>query len=358
MTEQSTHLARLSADTLSCVLRQDLASFIEASFYKLEPGKELISARYIDLIAHKLEAVRTGAIKRLIINLPPRYLKSHCASVAFPAWVLGHCPDKKLFCVSYGQALADELGERCLRLMRSRWYIRLFGHVLSERQAADRIQTVRHGGRIATSVGGALTGRGADIIIVDDPQKAEDALSACQRQALNSWFDHSVVSRLDSKTDGAIIIVMQRLHADDLVGHAIKQQDWDVLALPIVAENDESYLIESVLGRVFFKRRRGEFLDPHRDEATHLDEIKARMSEDAFACQYMQNPDLPTLRRARSEAAERQFSMALCSGDPLWIGRAWLNLEGAVEAGVLTEAEALKGYQEFIDIKERLEQLI
>jgi hypothetical protein len=85
---------------------------------------------------------------------------------------------------------------------------------------------------IATSVGGVLTGRGADIIIIDNPLKPEEALSQAQRQAANDWFDHTLYSRLNDTGTGAIILIMQRLHEDDLAGHVLAQEDWEVVRFP------------------------------------------------------------------------------------------------------------------------------
>jgi hypothetical protein len=210
----------LSAQELCLILKRDLTSFIERSFYELHPGHRLDLAPHIEVIATRLEAVRHGEIRRLIINLPPRHLKSHCVSVAFIAWLLGHHPAKHVICASYGQDLADDFAAECQRVMRSPFYRFLFGDVLGARQAGNDFETVGGGRRLATSVGGVLTGRGADIIVLDDPQKADDVLSETTRKATHTWFDNTLLSRLNDKLQGSIIIVMQRLHQDDLVGHS------------------------------------------------------------------------------------------------------------------------------------------
>ena len=104
--------------------------------------------------------------------------------------------------------------------------------------------TTANGGRMATSVEGVLTGRGADIIIIDDPLKPEDALSETRRKGVNEWFNSSLLSRLNDKENGCIIIIMQRLHQDDLVGHVQEQGEWTVLSLPAIAEVDEAHVFE------------------------------------------------------------------------------------------------------------------
>ena len=153
--ELCTHI---TIEELNFILRQDLASFIERSFYELHPGQSLELAPHIELIASMLDAVRHGQIKRLIINMPPRHLKSHCVSVAFVAWMLGHEPSKHIICASYGQDLANEMAALTRKLMLSPFYRALFGSILGGRQAVDDFGTVFGGRRLATSVGGVLTG--------------------------------------------------------------------------------------------------------------------------------------------------------------------------------------------------------
>ena len=126
---------------------------------------------------------------------------------------------------------------------------------------------------MATSVGGVLTGRGADMIIIDDPLKPDEALSEFRRTAVNEWYDNSLLSRLNDKQRGCIIIIMQRLHQDDLVGHVLEQEDWQVLSFAAIAEENEFHQIDSPLGRRLFKREVGEVLHPERefggDTGTH-----------------------------------------------------------------------------------------
>ena len=151
---------------------------------ELNPQTAFAMNWHIDVIAAKLTAVRDGKIRRLIINLPPRHLKSLMASIAFPAWCLGHDPSAQILCVSYAQDLADKLARDCRSIMMSPWYRRIFPTRLApHRQAVQEFLTTRQGYRLATSNGGVLTGRGADMILIDDPLKPEEALSDTQRQA-------------------------------------------------------------------------------------------------------------------------------------------------------------------------------
>src|SRR6266478_1502141 len=272
------------------ILRCDLMSFIERSFYELNPQTELLLAPHIELIAAKLEACRRGDINRLIINLPPRQLKSHCASVAFPAWYLGHKPAAHIICASYGQDLADKFARDSRRIMTSSWYRALFPTRLAERQAVHDFTTTRQGTRMATSVGGVLTGRGADLIIIDDPLKPDEALSESRRKAVNEWYDHTLLSRLNDKAQGCIIIIMQRLHQDDLVGHVLEQEAWEHLRLPAIAEEEEVHLIESPFRTRTVRRHIGEPLHPEREPLEILEHVRRTIGEYNFAGQYQQQP--------------------------------------------------------------------
>ena len=272
------------------LLRCDLMSFTERAFYELNPQTRMFLAPHIELIAAKLDACRRGKIRRLIINVPPRHLKSLCASVAFPAWCLGHDPSAQIICASYGQDLADKFARDCRRVMGSVWYRQLFPTRLAERQPVHDFATTRQGTRMATSVGGVLTGRGADMIILDDPLKPDEALSEPRRNAVNEWYRNTLLSRLNDKERGCIIIIMQRLHQDDLVGHVLEQEDWEVLVFPAIAECDEVHEIISPLGRRLFEREVGDILHPERESMATLAQIRQTIGEYNFSAQYQQNP--------------------------------------------------------------------
>src|SRR5579862_6342867 len=233
-------IPQLSLEEYRVFLRNDLMSFIERSFYELNPQANFLPGRYIELVAATLERCRTGKSKRLILNLPPRTLKSHAASVAFPAWLLGHDPSKQIICASYGQDLADKHARDCRTLMSSGFYRSLFPRTIlsPEKLSVNDFMTTAQGFRMSTSVGGVLTGRGGDILILDDILKPDDALSETRRKAANEWYFNTLLSRLNSKQNGVIILVMQRLHQEDLVGEVLEREPWKVLALPAIAQED------------------------------------------------------------------------------------------------------------------------
>src|SRR5437763_15396869 len=213
------------------------------------------------------------------------------SSIAFLAWCLVHDPSAQILSVSYAQDLADKLARDCRIIMVSPWYRRIFPTRLApHRQAVQEFLTTCQGYRLATSTGGVLTGRGADIILIDDPLKPEEALSDAQRKAANDWYDHTLYSRLNDKRHGAIVIVMQRLHEDDLVGHVLAQEEWDIVRFPAIAEADEVHQIDTIFGPRCFTRRQDEPLHLEREPLETLDRIRRTIGEYNFAGQYQQAP--------------------------------------------------------------------
>ena len=282
----------LTPDGYKVLLRQDMYAFIERSFRELNPQTEFLPNWHIEVIAAELEKCHSGETKRLIINVPPRSLKSHCASIAFPAFLLGHNPSTQIICASYGQQLADKLASDCRSLMMSDWYRNLFPRtrLAAGRQALNDFMTTRNGVRLSTSVGGILTGRGADLIIIDDPLKPDEALSDTQRKAVNEWYDHTLLSRLNDKNRGCIVLIIQRLHEDDLVGHVLKNEGWRTLRFPAIAEQDECHLIQTPYGPREFRRTTGEALHSAREPVAVLEQLRHMLGEYNFAGQYQQAP--------------------------------------------------------------------
>jgi len=275
------------------ILRRDFCAFIELCFRELNPTTEFLPNWHIDVVASALEACRRGEINRLIINVPPRSLKSEMASIAFPAFLQGHDPSAQIICVSYAQDLANKLALDCRTLMSTTWYQALFpGTRLSAlRQAVHEFMTTENGFRLATSVGGVLTGRGADYLLIDDPLRPDEALSDTQRKAVNEWFDHTLYSRLNNKRTGCIIVIMQRLHEDDLVGHILGMEEpWKAIRFPAIAEQDETHVVQTPFGTRTFQRRAGEALHPEREPLEVLHHLRQAMGEYNFSGQYQQSP--------------------------------------------------------------------
>jgi predicted phage terminase large subunit-like protein len=285
--------------------RQDFVSFIRMAFDLLSHSEPLLMNPHIEAMAYHLELVRLGRIKRLMINLPPRHLKSLVTSVAFPAFVLGHGPTKRLIVTSYGSDLAVKLANDCRTVINSPRYKSIFPGLQISRMknTESEIATTRGGFRLATSVDGSLTGRGGHILIIDDPLKPSDACSDAKRDHVNTWFKNTLYSRLDDKQNGAIIIVMQRLHDDDLCGFLLKNShDWVVLNFPAIALKDEQILIGD--GR-FYDRHIGDVLHPERESKSDLDNIRSEVGGDIFATQYQQCPSQPTGHMIKRDSIQR-----------------------------------------------------
>jgi predicted phage terminase large subunit-like protein len=277
---------------LNTFLRRDFVAFAERCFYELNPNTRYLHNWHIDAIADALEKCRSGSMDRLAINLPPRSLKSHLISIAFVAWLLGHDPSAQIIAVSYAQDLSNKLAADSRSVMSSAWYRDLFPltQLAGLRQAVHDFSTTSGGFRLATSIGGVLTGRGADYIIIDDPLRPEAALSETQRLAINSWFDHTLVSRLNDKRYGKIILIMQRLHEDDLVGHVLQQGGWYLLKFAAIAPENENHVIDTPYGKKTFARREGEALHPEREPLEVLAKIREVQGEYNFCGQYLQDP--------------------------------------------------------------------
>jgi len=274
---------------LDLALRNDLSTFIHRTYQTVAPAQTFHPNWHIEAMAWRLQQCFEGNIKRLLITLPPRSLKSISASVAFPAWVLGRAPTARIVCASYSENLASKHAQDCRAVMESDWFKRVFpntriGHA---KNTELNYVTTRQGSRYSTSVGGTLTGRGGNILIIDDPLKPEDAFSESKRSSVNEWFDRTLYSRLDDKREGVIILIMQRLHLEDLAGHVTAQEDWVHLDLPAIAECDEQIAIGP---NQTYPRRAGELLHPAREPKEVLDRAKLVLGSFNFSAQYQQRP--------------------------------------------------------------------
>ncbi|WP_265038388.1 phage terminase large subunit [Wolbachia endosymbiont (group A) of Hylaeus communis] len=306
--------------------------FIELCFQTVVPGCEYNDYQYIKVIADRLEAANAGEVRRIIFNMPPRSMKSICMSVAWPAWILGNQPTARIIVASYSKLLSEKhsLDTRCI--MQSDWYKKLFPEVeLSKDQNTKyKFQTVQRGFRIATSVGGTLTGEGGDFIIVDDPLNPAQALSETFRKRATNWFDQTLVTRLNDRKKGVIVLVMHRLHLEDLTGHLLSKPKniWHHICLPMISENKEViYSINNHTGviptpppvipvprhwdpenstakdwipassagmtlpaRVLYSREENELLYPLEGGREEVEMIKVELGSYAFAAQYQQTP--------------------------------------------------------------------
>lgn len=278
------------ADTMAFTLaRQDFGVFLDLTFKAVKPGVLLQKAWYLSAMIQSLTEIETGSNRRLQITVPPRHLKSVMTTIAFPAWLLGRDPTVRIICASYGQELSAALSRDFRKVMTSQWYARVFPETAASivRNTETDVGTSQGGYRYATAVGGTVTGLGADLIIIDDLMKAQDATFPEARARAHRFVDETLLSRLDDKSRGAIVAIQQRLHEDDVSAHLSGKGGFRHLNLPAIAVQDE--LIPLTRGRVH-QRRIGDLLNPGRESRQVLDELKAEMGNRAFETQYQQNP--------------------------------------------------------------------
>lgn len=276
----------------------DAASRIHFSLFlrrvvaTIAPATRYVHNWHIDAIAEYLAASAAGNMPRLIINLPPRMLKSTMISVAWPAWLLGHTPAARIMAACYAQSLSIKHSTDCRVVMQAPWYRALFPHtaIADDQNEKDKFATTMRGYRRAVSVGGAAIGDGGDVLIIDDPLNPLQASHHTQRAAVNEWFDHTWATRLDDKRHGAMLLVMQRLHPEDLSGYLLAKGGWEHLCLPAIAP--EKTIIQ--LGTFAHTREEGEVLHEMREPTWVLERLKADLGSANFNAQYQQMPQTQT----------------------------------------------------------------
>jgi predicted phage terminase large subunit-like protein len=265
-----------------------LRTFLERAFREIDPRGGLHVADYVLYLIEALQRVIDGNDTRVIINLPPRHLKSILISIVWPAWLLGHNPKLRIAVVSHSQALARDLGLKALRLVESDFYRDVFPEtrLRDDRRQAMDFETSQSGGRYAASFETGITGRGFNLIIVDDPISAHAVRSSAERDRVNETFDAMVASRLDDPLRGAIVVVGQRLHENDLSGYLLSKGGWKHICLPLVTE--ESTTLQ-VRGRLWV-RNPGDVLLPALWPPDVVALTRSGAGEALFSAQYQQNP--------------------------------------------------------------------
>lgn len=303
------------------LLRRDFTAFARKAWAWISAGESIAWNWHLDAIAYQLERVANGDNLRLILNLPPRNAKSKTISVIWVAWMLGQDPRRNFVCVSYSNELSGKLARDCLSIIQSPWYRELFPRTIisARRSAAMDFETTMGGGRLATSVTGTLTGRGGDTIILDDVIKPEEANSETTRNFVNDWYQSTLASRLNDKSSGAIILLMQRLHQNDLSGMLLEAGGWEHLKIPAIAVEDQ--IVPLTRGRVHI-RRSGDLLHPEREPIEVLEALKAAMGSLAFAAQYQQDP-VPAVGNVIRKEWFKTYEMAKFERTPGIVIQSW-----------------------------------
>jgi predicted phage terminase large subunit-like protein len=273
--------------------KNDIVSFVMEALATIDPQTKYVHNWHVEIICEYLEKIYRSEIKRLIINVPPRSLKSVCVNVAFPAWILANRPSEKIISASYSQSLALKHSSDCRKIMESDWYQDSFKtRLLKGENEKRKFVTTKNGYRFSTSVGGTLTGEGGNFIIVDDPQNPAKIHSKKEQEKLFNWFDSVLMSRLNDKKNGRIVIVMQRLHQNDLTAYLLgkKSSQWNVLSIPSIECNERLYRLN---GKIYQANSNGILLHEDRDSRAFVDQSRAELGTFAFAAQYQQNPIQP-----------------------------------------------------------------
>lgn len=275
-------------ESLPSILRHDFPSFVAKCFLSQE-GKALTNNWHIWLVCEEIMRCAKGKNKRLILTMPPRSLKSFIVSVALPAFLMGHDPRKKIITISYNQELATKFSHEQRQIMQSEWYQEIFpnARLSLTKSKEDEFETTFGGYRLASSIDGTLTGRGADLIIIDDPIKPNEALSDIKRKSRNEWFGNTVASRLNDKKKGSIILVMQRVHEMIMAGYLTEKGGWIALNLPAIAQEDRIFQFDNGQIREW---KKGEPLQKVREPLTVLGQIKKDIGSFNFTTQYLQRP--------------------------------------------------------------------
>jgi len=275
MTEPKNTLSKKQAVKISC--KNKLIGFCVFTNKLYQP------AWIHEKIAEQLEKVESGEIKRLMLFVPPRYGKSELGSINFPAWYLGKHPEKEIIVASYSADLAQDFGYKTRNLVNSQEYQEIFEcRLRDDSQSKAKWLTQSGGGYTAVGVGGAITGRGADILLIDDPFKnREEAESQLIRDKIWNWYTSTAYTRLEK--DAKIVLITTRWHKEDLAGHLLRAQQeggekWEVVDFPAIAERDEEF------------RKIGEALWPEKYNLAVLLNIKKTIGTYDWFALYQQHP--------------------------------------------------------------------
>ena len=268
---------------------KDFGTFCKLAWHIVEPTQPYVHGWHMDAIGIHLDACLDGRIRNLLINMPPRCSKSTLISVMFPAWVWLRYPGKKFLFSSYAGSLSVRDSIKCRRLIESDWYRKFFKpkwQMNVDQNTQSEFSNTMQGHRIATSVDGAATGKGGDIIVCDDPHKASDVYGAARENALN-WWDEEMSTRSINPKTVVRIIVMQRLHPLDLSGHVLAQGGYTHLVLPMEYDGQKE---PTSIGWQDPREVPGELLSPERFGPDEIADLRLRLGSRGYAGQMQQRP--------------------------------------------------------------------
>lgn len=272
---------------------ESLHHFTKKLWDVIEPGNPFVDGEHIKAICLHLEAVTEFKIKNLLINIPPRHMKSIIVSVMWPAWVWLKHPDRRFVFSSYSNTLAVQDSVKCRNIIQSDLYQRLIGGAWSleaDMNLKTSFHTTEKGARFTTSVGGTTTGMGGDYLVGDDLLNAIDANSEPARNEAGSFWFESMSSRANNPDKVGKVVIMQRLHEDDPAGRIIKKGNYDLLVLPAQYNPNAKIKIKSSLGFKDWRTKDGELLWPERFSLEALKELRTDLGSAASSGQLDQDP--------------------------------------------------------------------
>lgn len=267
-----------------------LYEFTKQAWHVIEPGSKFVGGWHLESVSEHLEAVSNGEIRDLIINMPPRHMKSIQVAVMWPVWTWVLQPEHRWLFASYAGSLSVRDSLKCRRLMQSPWFQARWGDkfkLTGDQNAKTFFENDKSGYRFATSVGAATTGHGGDTLVVDDPHNSLEAQSTAVRESVLDWWDQAMSTRLNNPNTGSRVIVQQRLHEADLAGHLLKKGGWEHLCLP--AEWDGKKRTTS-LGSYDPRTVVGDLLWPAHFDGIALRKLKLDLGVYGAAGQLQQQP--------------------------------------------------------------------
>lgn len=264
----------------------NLVSFIEY-YFKEELNKPFFANWHHKVIAEALQKTLTGEITRLIINIPPGSGKTEMVTKSFPVWTFGKIPEAQFIVTGYSAKLTQSFGSQARDYYRSDAFKKVFPRrpeIRDDQDTKGLWKNTKGGQYLATGTAGSITGNRANWFIIDDPIKPDEAdRSDVKREAVNQWYDNTVLSRLFNADKDVVIIVMQRTHENDLCGHLLEKmedgtgENWDVISIPAIATEDDGF------------REYGDSYHEERVPLTALEKIRGN-NPVAFSTQYQQDP--------------------------------------------------------------------
>lgn len=279
--------SEFTKDDLIAAVRLDRRAFTEQVFNTVSPGFEYKDNWHIHCMLEYLEAVERSEIRRLVINVPPRSMKSITCCIAWPAWLLGHDPSEQIIAASYSHSLASDHSVDTRLVVESDWYKDAFPEtqLAKDQNEKTKFRTTKKGHRIATSVGGTLTGMGGNYLIADDPLKPDEAPSDTIREKTNNWLTQTFLTRENDAKTSRAVLVMQRLHENDPSGMFI-EKGWEHLCLPAYFE--KKTIIE--INREKWTLEEESYLHEERLGEDELDNKLRELGMYGFVGQYLQRP--------------------------------------------------------------------